>query len=222
MKEKIVDPQIQLESARSFLKGFKEHSEEEQIDIPQTLFFFNEYQSDPLAFLHLPFVQNQSEKEVMFKMAFGSLRAFQTTRMILASDVWQNTAFETNEDMQKWYDSGKTLSEHPLSEQALMTVMYTKDMDVYSLIDTYSFDDKGKMFFKSQNDMDLDMNEAQGLVPSIAKQAYDILYDDKYVHDTKSTNQYFAMLDEMGFGINMSDMMFEILGLKDHQISEDE
>jgi len=218
MENNTIDPIDHIEQIRTMFKGFKQHIDDESDDsfVPQTVYFYNSKINEPLAFVNMP-PFNSDEKSMVFRMAFGNLRWFQTDRMLMSADVWLNTSMKP-ESMQAWYDEGKSLSEHPTSEQALMITLYDKDGGIYSSVDIYGRDDEGKLIWKEDTDFKHeDWKNAEGLLPDIARYAYDKLYDENYVVDSKEANQYFGMISDIGFDINMSDMMFQTLGLDDHE-----
>ena len=212
-----VKPKEQLEAVRNMFKNHREHSD----GVDQQMFFFSDKIEYPLAIIHLPPFSNEVEKQQVFRLAFGCLNAFQTERIVLASDVWVNGM--TPDEYDEWMKENKSLKDNPKSSSALMTVMYTNDNKIFSVVDEYGMNDDGTMFFKQDNKFDEDnLEKAIGLVPDIAREAYKLLYDDAKVHDAKHTNQYFAMLHEMGFLIGMSDMMFDSLGLNAFTNDEEE
>jgi hypothetical protein len=218
MENNTIDPIDQIEQIREMFKGFKQKIDDESDDsfIPQTVYFYNSKMNQPLAFINMPPFDSE-QKPMVFKMAFGSLRFFQTDRMLMSADIWMNTTMQPTE-MKEWYDAGKSLSEHPTSEQALMITMYDKDGGIYSSVDMYGRDDDGNLYWKDDTDYrHEDWKNAEGLVPDLVKYAYDQLYDENYVVDSKDVNQYFGMISDAGFEVNMSNMMFNALGLDDHE-----
>ena len=222
MDNKIIDPIDQIENVRNAFKEFKTALEDDKIDadVPQTLYFFNSKTEAPLAFINMPPFKSEEKRDV-FHLAFGSLKYIQTDRMVMTSDVWFNK-FLDDKEMDEWYEEGKSLSEHPKSEQALMTSIYTKDGDIYSVIDVYGLDDEGNFYFKKDQDYKHeDWKNSHGLIPHIVSKAYTNLYDENYVTNSKNANQYFGMISSMGFDINMSDMLFHSLGLEDAELTDE-
>ena len=209
MKNKNVDPIDQIEGVRNMFKEFKE-SIDKDMDIPQSLFFFNSKNAEPLAYINLPPFKQEHKPEV-FRMAFGCLRYFQTDRIVMTSDVWYNVEMKPKE-MDDWYKQGKSLSEHPLSQQALMVTCHMANGSGITVVDEYGIDDFGNLTFR--NDVpEYKQDNLGGLISDTAKEAYRLLYNENDVVDSESANKYFGLISSLGFDINMSDMMFDSLGL---------
>lgn len=200
----------------------KKDFSEEDVEPAQLISFYRNDEDIPEGWVQMPPPANQAQKETQFIMGFGLIRQFQTPRVFLASDVWISKMEQ--EEYEKWIAEGKSLAENPTSGQAVMIWgMDLEDKKYMQSVSEYKITDDGEVEWIDESEEDefatskpqeQDWDALQGTVPSIAKKAFDILYDKDFTPETEDVEKYFGQLSAYGLLVGMNERMFNKFGLE--------